>query len=658
MARPVVLSNGRLHVGINLYGQVHDFYYPYVGQENHAASKNLRHRIGVFVDGSISWTDNGSWQFTYAYYKASLIGSIKAVNESIGITLEFEDCVDAEQDVFLRNVHVINMRESKREIKLFMHQVFDIGDSAGNGDTIQYLPSNKAILTYRGQRAFVIGGNYSDNRSFDMHSVGLFGIEGHAGTFVDAEDGQLANNSVEHGRVDSTIGFTLNIEGHSSARVYYWVSVGTNPREALERHDAIQTQNSVLNRILATSKWWHNWIKPAEHFANKLDPDFQESFLQSILLIKSHIDHQGAVIASTDTTMLRQSRDAYGYCWPRDGAFAVWPLIRIGYKDEPLKFFEFCRRALRTKGYLSHKYQPDGSLGASWHGYMHEGGIVAAPIQEDETAIVLFVFAQFYDIHKDNKLLREFLLRDFYDSMVRPMADFLSSYVDETTGLPKPSYDLWEERFVISTYTTSVVYGSLLAAAGLAELAGDNESAVRWRASADDMQSNAQKHLYSQDKKNFYSNVSVVNGEITKDERIDSSAVFGVFMFGLYPFDSSEVKTSMDIMKNALKMPQDDVPGLARYESDRYCRVSDEITGNPWFITSLWLAQYYIETDQHDEAIKIIRWTKSHMMPTGVLAEQINPFTGQSVSVAPLTWSQAEYASTLLDLASGGEPSA
>lgn len=656
MARPVVLSNGRLHVGINLYAEVHDFYYPFVGLENHSASKNLRHRVGVYVDGYVSWLDNGKWQFTYAYHDASLIGSIQAVNESIGITLEFDDCVDAEQDVFMRNIHVINMRDDKRQVKLYMHQVFDIGDAAGNGDTIQYLPDNKAILTYRGKVAFVVGGNYSDSRPFDQHSVGLFGIEGHDGTFADAEDGELANNSVEHGRVDSTIGFTLDIDAHDSARVYYWVSAGSNPREALEKHAVLQEQNTVLNRILATSKWWHNWIKPAQHFAQKLDPEFRTSFIQSILLIKSHIDHQGAVIASTDTTMLHHSRDAYAYCWPRDGAYAVWPLIRIGYKDEPLKFFEFCRRALRTKGYLSHKYQSDGSLGASWHGYLHDGGIQAPPIQEDETAIVLFVFAQFYDIHKDNKLLREFLLRDFYDSLIKPMADFLSSYVNTKTGLPRPSYDLWEERFTTSTHTTSTVYAALLAAAGLAEAASDSESAVRWRAAADDIQLSAQKHLYNGDKGVFYRGLLETNGNIFKDECIDSSAVFGVFMFGMYAFDSPEVRSSIETVKNTLKMPQDNVLGLARYENDQYYRVSGDITGNPWFITALWLAQYNIETDQHDEALKIIRWTKDHMMNTGVLAEQLNPYTDKYISVAPLTWSQAEYASTLLDLMSETEP--
>lgn len=656
MARPVVLSNGRLHVGINLYAEVHDFYFPYVGQENHAASKNLRHRIGVFVDGSVSWLDNGSWRFSYSYHTASLIGNIQAVNDSIGITLEFDDCVDAEQDVFLRNIHVVNSRDEDREVKLFMHQVFDISDAAGNGDTIQYLPDSHAILTYRGQRAFVIGGSNAFGKPFDQHSVGLFGIEGHEGTFADAEDGILANNSVEHGRVDSTIGFTMHIPAHSSSRAYYWISVATDIRTAIDRHDDILNKNMVVNRILATSRWWHNWIKPAEHFAQKLDPEYTKSFIQSILLIKANIDHRGSVIASTDTTMLHHSRDAYGYCWPRDGAYAVWPLIRIGYKDEPLKFFEFCRRALHPKGYLYHKYQSDGSQGASWHGYVHEGGIEAPPIQEDETAIVLFVFAQFYDTNKSNKLMREFLLRDFYDSLIKPMADFLVSYTDPKTGLPKPSYDLWEERFRTSTYTVSTVYGALLAAAGLAEAANDSESAVRWRTAATDLLENAQKQLYNSDRGVFYRGFKLVDGHMEKDDSIDSSAVFGAFMYGLYSYDSPEVTSSFKTMYEALKMPQADVLGLARYENDNYYRVSKDIPGNPWFITALWQAQYYIESDRREEAMKILKWCQDNMMDTGVLPEQLNPFDKKYISVAPLTWSQAEYASTLLDLISEAEP--
>ena len=108
----------------------------------------------------------------------------------------------------------------------------------------------------------------------------------------------------------------------------------------------------------------------------------------------------------------------------------------------------------------------------------------------------------------------------------------------------------------------------------------------------------------------------------------------------------------MSAMHQALKMPQPEVLGIARYENDQYFLVNSELPGNPWLITTLWLAQYYIETNNRDEALKLIKLTKDRMMNTGVLPEQINPYDGKYVSVAPLIWSQSEYASTLLDLVS------
>ena len=100
MTRPLLLSNGSLHVGINLYGMVHDLYFPHVGLENHAAAQNMRHRIGVWVDGNFSWLDDGTWDFRMRYDPHSLIGHTTAHNEQLQITLEFTDCVDWDWDVF------------------------------------------------------------------------------------------------------------------------------------------------------------------------------------------------------------------------------------------------------------------------------------------------------------------------------------------------------------------------------------------------------------------------------------------------------------------------------------------------------------------------------------------------------------------------------
>jgi len=641
VARPVILSNGELHVGLNKYGVVHDFYYPYVGFENHSAGGGLRHKVGVYVNGKVRWIDDDTWTFDFSYPHTALIGHTIAKNEALGIMLEFDDAVDTEMSVFMRNIHVINQRDESREIKLYMHQAFAIGDSRSNTDTAQYLPDSDAILHYRGRRAFVVGGA-TDSNPFDQFTIGLFGDEEHDGSYRDAEDGQLTGNVVEHGRVDSILGFTLQVEARSSVRVHYWIAAGMSNREALYIHRQIQ-ERGLHERLHKTAQWWQEWLAPALDSAKHLPKEYQERFIQSVMIIKSQLDKRGAVIASTDSTLLNYSKDGYAYSWPRDGANVVWPLVRLGYYQEAYRFFEFCQRGLHPGGYLMHKYRADGALGSSWHPYVH-GNTVAPPIQEDETALVVFVFVQFYNLSKDSTLIK-----DFYHSMIKPMANFMAEFIDETTGLPKPSYDLWEERFMINTHTTSVTYAALLAASELASVVGDDENAVKWRSAADDIQTAAQKYLFNTERQVVYRGISVENGTITYDETIDNAAVFSAFMFGLFAPDSHEIKASIETTARVFGATKER-PGLPRYENDYYRRAHPEISGNWWYITTLWMAQYNIEVGNLDDAKATLNWVHDHMMSTGMMGEQIDPITEEVIAPAPLTWSHAEYLGTLIDL--------
>lgn len=621
---------------------VHDFYYPYVGFENHSAGQYLRHHIGVWVDGNISWLDTvNEWEFTFRYPHSALIGHIIAKNSRIGIILEFDDFVDANVSAFIRNIHVVNLWDHGREIRLFMHQAFVIGDSRSNTDTAQYLPGNNAILHYRGRRAFVISGDYN-GKPFDQYTVGLFGIEGKKGTYLDAEDGELCMNNVEHGRVDSTIRFSIDIDANSSQRVHYWITAGMNTNEALRIHKQIQDKGA-LALMSRTADWWNEWLEPTYAALESITPSHRSSFIQSMMIIKSQIDKHGAIIASTDTSMLNYSRDAYAYSWPRDGAYTLWPMIRMGYKDEALRFFEFSKRGLHPDGYLMHKYRADGALGSSWHPYLHDG-IIAPPIQEDETALPLFIFAEYYRLHPEVSLLKE-----FYKDMVVPMANFMVDFIDRTTGLPKPSYDLWEEMFLTSTYSTAVVFAALNSASDLAVAANDQNSAVKWRVAAGEIQAAAHKHLYNEKRKAFYKGIIVKDGQIVKNETIDCSSTFGAYTFGLFAADSDEIISSINTIEQLFGINNGAI-GLPRYENDNYRRTNSSVSGNYWYITTFWLAQYYIDKDKLDKALVILDWAKSHSLRTGVMGEQVDPITNEIVSPAPLTWTHAEYITTLLNL--------
>jgi GH15 family glucan-1,4-alpha-glucosidase len=649
MTRPIVLSNGSLHVGINLYGMVHDFYYPYVGLENHATANNMRWRIGIWCSDGFSWLDDGNWEFTIDYEHSALVGDIKARHKTLGVLLEMQSCVDTDFNVFMRNIHVVNERDTTRDIKLFLHQVVRISNNL-NGDTAQYLPLEQAILHYKGSRAFVFCAEAADGTPFDQYSVGVYGIEGKEGTFRDAEDGKLEGNAVEHGSVDSVMGFTLPLEPHGSARVTYWVAAGVDRREALHVLQRVRLEG-VHQRMLKTANYWREWLRPADTFMEMVEPSLRESIRKSLLIIKSHIDKHGAVIASTDTTMRNYARDAYVYCWPRDAAFGLWPLLRLGYFEEVKNFFYFCRRGLQPEGFLMHKYLADGSPGSSWHPYSVEGRVVP-PIQEDETAIVLFLLGQYYHMTEDAQALQE-----FYDPLVRPAANFLANYIDEATKLPHASYDIWEQKFLTTTYTTAVVYAALLAAARLAEVMGRQQEAVSWQAVADDMRQAAQHQLFNKDKQFFHKGFirkKNQDGQVSMhyDQTIDVSSFYGAFMFGLFDVESDEVKQSYNTLEKTFGFNAQSVTPIPRYENDRYNSADPNSKGNPWFVTTLWLAQYYIETKHVEQAKNIIQWVQSHMLPSGVLAEQMSPDTYKFISVAPLMWSQAEFINAIIDLSS------
>ncbi|HEU5188037.1 MAG TPA: glycoside hydrolase family 15 protein [Candidatus Saccharimonadales bacterium] len=647
MARPIVLSNGTLHVGINLFGLVHDLYYPHVGHENHAAANKLRHLVGVWVNGEFSWLDDGNWEFSFSYEPHALIGHTSAHNKQLDIMLEFTDCVDSERNVFMRTIHVVNARSDVREIRLFMHQVLIISNSLG-ADTAQYLPEQSGILLYKGRRAFVVGGQGEAGNTFNQFSIGSFGIEGKEGTYRDAEDGQLSGNPVEHGRVDSVIGFTMSIEGFSSTRVSYWLTAAKTQSEAIALHQMLQ-RSPLAERFMRTAEFWHRWLAVAEPSIKKLPKHVQGRVRQSLLITKAHINHNGAVIASTDTAKLNYDRDAYAYFWPRDGAYGLWPLMRLGYKTELKRFFEFCRTALHPQGFLMHKYQADGAPGSSWHPYLVAGRIVP-PIQEDETAITVILFDRFLATTKDRRLLEE-----FYDSLIVPMANFMASYIDPHTKLPHATYDLWEEKFLTTTYTTATVYAALTAAATMAQRLKRQADAVRWQTVADDIRLAAHSLLFNTSTgyfcKGFINKAGEHGIDLDYDLTIDSSSFYGAYLFGLFEPDASELTQSFKTLQATFSLGGE--PWLVpRYAHDKYQLADPASIGNPWFVCSLWAAQYALLTGNAQKAEQVLDAVAGFMLKTGVLPEQVGGYNHKKIAaIAPLVWSQAEFINTALDIA-------
>jgi ferredoxin len=130
------------------------------------------------------------------------------------------------------------------------------------------------------------------------------------------------------------------------------------------------------------------------------------------------------------------------------------------------------------------------------------------------------------------------------------------------------------------------------------------------------------------------------------------ASLYSIFKFHLFEVTDERVEATMKAVEEKLWV-KTRVGGVARYENDYYHRISDDIAavpGNPWFICTLWLADYYISRAQTPAELKmalpIFEWTAGHALESGVLAEQVNPYTNDPISVSPLTWSHATVVST------------
>jgi GH15 family glucan-1,4-alpha-glucosidase len=394
-------------------------------------------------------------------------------------------------------------------------------------------------------------------------------------------------------------------------------------------------------RLEATIEHWHDWLNVAEDKISDLPSEQYTAVKKSLMLIKAHTDEHGGIIASCDSSIYNYGRDYYSYVWPRDGAYAIWPLIKLGFTHEAKKFFDFCRSIMHTDGYLMHKYQPDRAIGSTWHPLVHNNHKELA-IQEDETAIVIVMLGEYLKYSGDQHFVNK-----MYDKLVRPAAEFMSAFIDEETNLPHASYDLWEEKFSSSTYTAAVTYKALLVASEMAEVQGVKMDADKWRDTAEMILSNASK--YYNEKRGLFNKGFLLNQEGLKiDDTLDISSFFAVYTFGYYS-DQQQVNSTLNKIEEIL-LDISPSGGTGRYENDNYFRSNPPYMGNPWFVTTLWMAQYYAKSGNKEKASSYIDWTLNNSLNSGLLSEQISPEDSKIVGVTPLVWSHAELINTILDV--------
>lgn len=633
--RDIPVGNGSFLVNFDDKYQIRDIYFPHVGQENH--TEGYPCRFGVWVDGRFSWIADDEWTRDLRYLPDTLVTDIALRNDRLQVGITASETVASHENIFLRRVRIRNAADTKREFRVFHHHDFRIYENKF-GDTAFFDPDTFSIIHYKKHRYFLIG----TKPMFGSFSTGRKAFKSQEGTWRDAEDGSLQGNVITEGSVDSTIGVRFVLEPNGVYEFFYWITAGASYDEVVELDGSIKERTPEVY-IGYAENYWRAWVNKQDGRLEALDEKVIALFRRSLLMIHSQIDNGGAILAANDHDVADRATDHYSYLWTRDGAFVANALDSAGYSYITRKFFDMCARIVHPDGYFLQKYNPDGTLASGWHPcWDPQTSTRLVPIQEDETALVLWALWEHYERFRDV----EFSHR-LYRSLVIRCADFMARFRDEETGLPQPSWNLWENSRGIHTFTCATVVAGLRAAANFADVFAESTRAERYRTAADEILTGVRRNLYStSDGKFFRSLIPEPGGELRPDRTIDAS-LFGIFYFDCFEVDDPMVEGTMRAIEERLVVNG----GIGRFENDDYMRRPDSRTGNAWIICTLWLAEYYIRRAAKKQellkALELIEWVVGHALPSGVLSEQIGP-DGEQLSVSPLTWSHSTFVATVL----------
>ena len=314
----------------------------------------------------------------------------------------------------------------------------------------------------------------------------------------------------------------------------------------------------------------------------------------------------------------------YAYCWPRDAVFITKALDILGMCNEAKDFYiKFCKNTQSKNGMWEQRFYTNGNLAPCW-GY-----------QIDETASVVYGICEHYKFKKDIEFLKQSI------KMCENAVEFLFKYIenlleiDEEDSVKKEielknkntnkievhlSYDLWEMNEGVHLYSLASIFSAFDAMIYMDEELQKNNNSNRIKQEIvlnRKLKLEKYKHLikkyitnnfYDEKQKIFYRNLT--------DKKMDIS-LLGIFVpFGLLSTSEKSAKNLAEKINMTLRTY---TGGYLRFEGDNYYGGK-----NPWVISTLWMALYYIKADKKNKAMECLDFVVKTASENGLLAEQVD----------------------------------
>lgn len=626
-----VVGNSSLLASLSRGGRLLRLWWPNIGFPQH-----LREwRAGLFIEGGgydrTVWLDdeNAGWHHSISYEERTNIVRTQAASKRIPIEAEHADYAVPGEPLIVREYSLLNRGERPLSFRFVVYSSFIIAESELY-NTTRFDYNADALVHFRHRYAFAIGS-----------SVPCAGFQ--AGDALEkCENGELNGNVIDMKPDGGLMWRFDNVPPGEMVKLPIYICAANSPEQAEET--IIRVKRTPAEHWRAqTASYWKRYLDEAEPCPLP-DEEYKRLYERSLLVMKLMADEEsGSIIAAPEFDEWFSRCGGYAYCWGRDAAFITQAFDRAGLFSLSTAFYDWTLRAQDESGAWQQRHYHDGSLAPSWG------------IQLDEGGSILWGMWQHYKSTGDQAFAERVW------PAVAKGADYLVSRLDSETGLPEASMDLWEERLGQHIYSAAAVYGGLQGAASFAQLKGEVKRALEWSAAAARIRASIINHCWNDEKRSYYRSLQLAVSD-EKYRRAQASGLSGakivdakgyatyfvsyddmadVSLLGLaVPFqvvDPREPRMRETAERVEQRLTVSGTGGLKRYEDDEY------IGGNPWILTTLWLAQYRIQSGETEKARPLLQWALEHTTETGLLPEQIDKESGEPAWVVPLTWSHAMF---------------
>lgn len=439
--------------------------------------------------------------------------------------------------------------------------------------------------------------------------------------------------------------------------IFILVNENHDIEEKIQKCVKLNTDNEFEN----VKNYWNLYVE--NHSKIKIESnksDFYKKLLdiynRTILLFPLLInDETGGIVAALELDENRTKSGCYAYCWPRDSIFITRAFDLLKMEKETEKFYNvFCKNTQSDNGMWEQRFYTDGTLAPCW-GY-----------QIDETASVIYGVYDHYKHTKDNKFLEENL------RMCEKATEFLFAYtenllnIDEEDLVKKElqekykkyfeitkhiSYDLWEMNEGVHLYSLSSIISGLECMKKIYETIDNKQENLRLKQEKRNKIA-LKLNKYIQLLKDYIEDNLIDKNTKTlkrnlKDNNMDISVIGAVYPFNVFNPNEKVIKNTVDKINMTLRTH---TSGYLRFEYDNYMGGN-----NPWIITTLWMALYYIKINDLDNAKKCFSFVVNTSLKHGFLAEQVNNEDKNFKWVIGLGWSHAMFIIVLNELLKANE---